>query len=117
MLIRELLDRGDILLVQFDLLEVLRNARWRDRLWNHRVTANLTPCQNHLCRGCALLLGNGLYLRTGNEQRDVEEVVTKGRVRRDVDVLFFGILNQLLARKDWMALNLVDRGHEIRLFD
>lgn len=78
MLIRELLDSGDIFFAEFDFLEVLCNPGRCDRLGDDRVTADLTPGQNDLSWCSALLFGDSLDLGTCDEERDVEEVVAEG---------------------------------------
>jgi hypothetical protein len=117
MLIRELLNRRNVFLRQLNLLEVLRNPRWRNRLGNDGMATDLAPSQDDLCRCSALLLSDSLDFGTRDEQRNVEEVVAKRGVGGDVDVLLLGILNQLLAGQDGVALNLVDRRHKIGLLD
>lgn len=116
-LIRELGNRLDVFVVQLDLLEVLSNARRSNRLGNDRVAADLRPCQDDL-RGCgALLLRNCFDLRAVDEQWDVEEVVAKGGVGGDVDVLLLGVSDELLAGEDGVTLDLVDGGHEASLLN
>ena len=117
MLIRELLDRSNVLLIKLNLLEVLCNSGRSDRLGNDRVSADLTPGENDLSGCGALLLGDSLNLRTGDEERDVEEVVTKGGVGGDVDVLLLSIGDKLLARKNRVALDLVNGRDEAGLLD
>lgn len=86
MLIRVLLDSLEILLIQLNLLEVLRNARGSYRLGDDRVAADLAPCEDDLRRSNTLLLGDGLDLRTSNDEGQVEEVVTEGGVGGDVNL-------------------------------
>lgn len=81
------------------------------------MSANLTPCKDDLCRGGTLLLSNSLDFRPGDQKGNIEEVVAKGRVGGDVDILFLGIRNKLLARKDRVALDLVDSGNQAGLLD
>jgi hypothetical protein len=52
-----------------------------------------------------------------NEEWDVEEVVTEGRVGGDVDVLLLGVGDELLAREDGVTLDLVDGRDEAGLFN
>jgi hypothetical protein len=116
-LIRELLDRLDILLIQLNLLEVLCDTRSCYRLRDDGVSSDLAPCQDNLGRSSTLLLGNGLDLRPCNEQRDVKEVITEGGVGGDVDVLLLGVGDELLAGEDGVALDLVDGGNKTRLIN
>ena len=81
------------------------------------MTANLTPGKDDLSWCGALLLGDSLDLGTSDEERDVEEVVTKGRVGSDVDVLLLGVSDELLAREDRVALDLVDSGNKTSLLN
>jgi hypothetical protein len=96
-LIRELLNSSDIFLRKLNLLEVLRNPGRRNRLGNDRVTTDLAPSQDHLRWGGSLLFRDGLDFGTRDEQRDVEEVVAECGIGGDVDILLFGILDELLA--------------------
>lgn len=114
-LIRELLDRRNLLLGEFNLLEVLGNSGWGDGLGNDGVATNLTPSQDNLCRGGTLLLSDGLDFRACNEERDVEEVVAEGGVGGDVDVLLLGVGDELLAWEDGVALDLVDGRYKTSL--
>lgn len=109
-LIRVLLDSLQVLLIQLDLLEVLSNTRGGDRLGDDGVSTDLAPCQDDLGGGGTLLLGDGLDLRAGDDEGEVERVVTECRVGGDVDVLLLGVLDELLAGEDGVALDLVDGG-------
>ena len=117
MLIRELLDSRNILLGELNLLEVLCNSGRSDRFGNDGVTTNLAPGQDNLSWRSALLLGDSLNFRTCDEKRNVEEVVAKGRVGSDVNVLLLGVSNELLAGEDRVSLDLVDGGNEISLLN
>jgi hypothetical protein len=116
-LIRELLDSSNILFTELDLLEVLGDPGWSDRLGNNRVAANLTPSQDDLSRCSALLLSNSLDLRTSDEEGNVEEVVTESGVSGNVDVLLLCVSDKLFAGKDGVALDLVDGGNEVGLLN
>jgi hypothetical protein len=72
------------------------------------VAANLAPGKDDLSGCSALLLGDSLDLRPGDKERDVEEVVAKGGVGGNMNVLLLGIGDELLAGKDRVALDLVD---------
>lgn len=76
-LIRKLLNSGDILLAEFNFFEVLCDSGGGNRFGNDRVTADLTPGQDNLSRCSTLLLSDSLDLRTCDEKRDVEEVVAE----------------------------------------
>lgn len=77
LLLSNLLDLLEILLGQFNLLEVLLDARGGNRLGNDRVTAHLSPGENNLCRGSANSAGNFLDGIVLNEKRNTEHVVTE----------------------------------------
>ena len=79
------------------------------------MTADLTPGKDDLGGGGTVLLGNSLDFGTGDEERDVEEVVAKGRVCGDVDVLLLGVGDELLAGEDGVTFNLVHGGDQICL--
>ena len=117
MLIREVLNRLDIFLIKLDLLEVLGNASRRHRFGNHRVAANLAPSQDNLSGGGTLLLSDGLDFRACDQQGNVEEVVAERRVGGDVDVLLLGIGDELVAREDRVALDLVHGRDDAGLVD
>ena len=117
MLIGEFLNSSNVLLIQLNLLEVLRNPRWRDRLGDDRVATDLAPSQNDLRRRSALLLSNSLDLWARDEEWDVEEVVAKGRVGGDVNVLLLRVGDELLAGKDRVPFNLKGTGHDIGFLD
>ena len=116
-LVGEFLDRLDVFLIKLDLLEVLGNTGRRHRLGNDGVTANLAPSQNDLSRGGALLLSDGLDLRTCDQQGNVEEVVAKGRVGGDVDVLLLGVGDEFITREDRVAFDLVHSWDDAGLVD
>jgi len=117
MLIRELLNSSDVFLGEFNLLEVLGDPGWRHRLGNDGVTADLTPSQDDLRWASPLLFCNGFDFGACDEKWDVEEVVAECGVGRDVDVLLLGILDELLAGKDGVALDLIDRRYETGFLD
>ena len=81
------------------------------------MAANLAPGKDDLSGCSALLLSDSLDLRSSDKERDVEEVVTKGGVGSNVDVLLLGISDKLLAGKDRVALDLVDGGDKSGLFN
>lgn len=116
-LIGELLDSSNVFLIELDLLEVLRNPGRSNGLGDDGVTTNLAPGKDDLCGCGSLLLGNSLDLRAGDEERNVEEVVAEGRVGSDVNVLLLSVSNELLARKNGVALDLVDGGNEVGLLN
>ena len=69
---------------KLDLLEVIADARRGDRLGDDTVATNLRPGEDDVGGSDVLAgalrdsLGNLLDLRAGNEEGDVEHVVTEG---------------------------------------
>jgi len=116
-LIGELLNSSNVLLIELDLLEVLSNPGGGDRLGNDGVSADLAPGKDDLSGCSSLFLSNSLDLRASDEEGNVEEVVAESRVGGDVDVLLLGVGNELLARKNGVALDLVDSGNEVCLLN
>lgn len=111
------------LVVELDLLEVLADARRRDRLGDDAVAAELRPGQHdlgardRLARGLGKALGDGLRLGHADQQRQAEAVVAEGRVGGDVDALLRGVLDELGLGVARVALDLVDSGDDARLLD
>lgn len=117
MLVREFLDRLDIFIVELNLLEVLRDTGSRYRLGDDGVATDLAPGQDDLSGSSPLLLSDGLDLWSCDEKRDVEEVVAKGRVGGDVNVLLLGVGDELVAGEDRVALDLVNSRNNAGLVD
>ena len=117
MLVGELLNSSNVLLIKLNLLEVLCDPGRGDRLGNDRVSTDLTPGKDDLSRSGAFLLSNGLHLRTGDQEGDVEEVVAEGGVGGDVNVLLLGVGDELLAGENRVTLDLVDGRDEAGLLN
>lgn len=77
LLLANLIDSFHILFRDFDLLEVLGDARRRYGLGNHTVAAGLGPCKNNLSAGSIVLLGNFGHHRVGDEQGETKAVVAE----------------------------------------
>ena len=76
-LLADALNLLKVLLRQLNLLEVLLDARCGDRFGDNTVSADLSPCEDDLCRGGAVGLGNLLDGVMLDEKRLVEHVVSK----------------------------------------
>lgn len=61
------------------------------------MTTDLAPSEDNLSRGGALPLCNCFDFWTRDEERDVKEVVAECRVRCDMDVLLFSVIDEFLA--------------------
>lgn len=116
-LLTHLFDSSNIFRAQLNLLEILPDPGRRHALGDDGVAANLAPSQNDLCRGSADLIGNRLDLGAGDEQRDIEEVVAKGRVGGNMDILLLCKSDELLGAENRVTLDLVDGGDDAGLLD
>lgn len=119
----QLVQRRNGVGVKLNLLEVLADARGRDRLGDDGVAADLRPGEDDLRgrHGLALgggqALGDGLDLGRGDQQRQAQRVVAKGRVGREHDALLGEVLDQRQVGQARVALDLVDGGDDARLGD
>lgn len=112
----QLVDLGDLVRRELDLVKVARNARRRDRLGDDRVRllgSDLRPGEDDLravdgfAETLRCILGNRLDLRRVYQQRLADRIVAKGRVGRDVDVLLGAVVDQLGLKQKRVALDLV----------
>lgn len=117
-LLAQLVEGGNGLVVQVDLLEVLGDAGQGDGLGDDGVAADLGPGEDDLGGGDGLalllgqVLGDGLDLVRVDEQREALGVVAKGGVGGDDDALLGGVVDQGVVGQTGVALDLVDGGDD-----
>lgn len=122
-LLANLVDGLNGLVIDVDLLEVLRNTASGDRLGDNGVAAVLRPREDNLSGSHSLALGGGetlsgsLDVRMSNDEGLANTVVAKGRVGSDDDVLLLEVLDQGKVEDARVTLNLVDGRDDASVVD
>ena len=102
----------EVLIAQLDKLCIGLDALWVGGLWQDGIPALDTPSNQDLSKGDTKLLSNSVKLLVGgNLLASTWNLVlgSKRRVGNWGDVLRLAVVDELLVRKEWVDLDLVDR--------
>ena len=107
LVLANLLDLLEVVVGELDLLEVVADTAGSDGLGDDRVTANLGPGKDDLCRGGTDTVGDLLDDLVLDEQGLIDHVVAESRVLGDVNTLLTAPLDEVGLEEAGVALDLV----------